>query len=123
MASTMALRSNPPLAAGSRDGRAPVRAPSLATTFGIEFECVLALHESKLYRMLEENFIAQNETEDTPIKPTIEFRQHACSLDAEEIQHWFDLLFAIVRVAEVKVAQVMKSGGHDPVDRKGDFAE
>jgi hypothetical protein len=27
------------------------------------------------------------ETEDMPIKPTIEFKQHACSLDAEEIQH------------------------------------
>jgi hypothetical protein len=38
------------------------------------------------------------ETEDTPIEPTIEFRQHACSLDAGEVQHWVDLLFAIVRV-------------------------
>jgi hypothetical protein len=63
------------------------------------------------------------ETEDTPIKPTIEFRQHACSLDAEETQHWVDLLFTIARVAEAKVAQVTKSGSHDTVDRKGNFAE
>ena len=70
---------------------------------------------------MEPVFIAQNETEDTLIKLIIEFRQHACCLDAEEIQHWFDLLFAIVRVAEAKVAQAMKSGGHDPVDRKRDL--
>ena len=35
-------------------------------------------------------------------KPTIEFRQHACSLSADELQHWVDLLFAIFRVAEDK---------------------
>jgi hypothetical protein len=63
------------------------------------------------------------ETEDTSTKPTIEFRQHACSLDAEEIQHCVDLLFAIIRVAEAKVAQVAKSGSREPVDRKGNFAE
>ena len=60
----MALRSNPPLAAGSRDGRAPVRALSLATTFGIEFECVFAFHESELYRVLEENFIVASMAKD-----------------------------------------------------------
>jgi hypothetical protein len=31
------------------------------------------------------------ETRDTPIKPTIEFRQRVCPLDVEEIQHWVDL--------------------------------
>src|SRR5271155_148486 len=60
----MAPRGNPPLGAGSRDGRAPERALSLATTFGIEFECVLAFHESELYRVLEENFIVASVQKD-----------------------------------------------------------
>jgi hypothetical protein len=30
-------------------------------------------------------------TRDTPIEPTIEFRQRVCLLDVEEIQHWVDL--------------------------------
>ncbi len=37
-----------------------------------------------------------------PTKPTIEFRRHACSLSADKLRHWVDLLFAIFRVAEEK---------------------
>ena len=52
----------------------------------------------------------------TPSKPTIEFRQQACSLDAIEIQHWVDLLLAIVRAAEAKAIQNTKFQTAEPVD-------
>jgi hypothetical protein len=64
-----------------------------------------------------------SETKDKPIKPTIEFRQHACSLDADEMQHWVNLLFAIMRVAEARVAQTTKFRSRDAVDEKASFAE
>ena len=35
-----------------------------------------------------------------PIKPTVEFRQHACTLDPVVLEHWVTLLEAIVRKAE-----------------------
>src|SRR4051812_1851744 len=60
----MAPQRNPPLDAGSRNGRAPVRTLSLATTFGIKFECVLAFHESELSRVLEEDFIVASVQKD-----------------------------------------------------------
>jgi hypothetical protein len=64
-----------------------------------------------------------SETKDKPIKPTIEFRQHACSLDADEMQHWVNLLFAIMRVAEARAAQTTKFRSRDAVDEKASFAE
>jgi hypothetical protein len=63
-----------------------------------------------------------SETKDKPVKPTIEFRQHACSLDSDEMQHWIDLLFAIMRVAEAKAVQMTKFNG-DPLDRNTSFAD
>jgi DNA-binding ferritin-like protein len=64
-----------------------------------------------------------NDAKDKPIKPTIEFRQHACSLDAGEVQYWVDLLFTIVRVAKAKVMQTTKFNSRDLVDQSANFAE
>ena len=47
-----------------------------------------------------------------PTKPTIEFRQHACSLDAVELRHWVDLLFAIVGLAQNKKDQASPMAQH-----------
>ena len=58
-----------------------------------------------------------------PSKPTIEFRQYACSLDAVEIQHWVDLLFAIVRAAEAKAIQTTKVQSAEPVDGDTGYAD
>ncbi len=44
--------------------------------------------------------LARNETRWKSIKPTVEFRQHACALDADVLKHWVTLLEAIVRKAE-----------------------
>ena len=42
-------------------------------------------------------------------KPTIEFRQHAgCVLDANEIFHWLELLFALCRFAEQQAEEPFK---------------
>jgi hypothetical protein len=49
-----------------------------------------------------------SETEDKPAKPTIEFRQYACPLDPDEMQHWVDLIFAVIRVSEAKAMQTIK---------------
>lgn len=37
--------------------------------------------------------------------PTIEFRQHGCTLDADEVEHWVKFLFALVSYAERKARQ------------------
>lgn len=48
--------------------------------------------------------ILRHHSEDT--QPcTIEFRQHGCTLDAEEIEHWIKFLFALVWLAERRTAQ------------------
>lgn len=46
-------KSSPP--ASPATGQAPDPIPKLAITFGIEFECVLTFHGSKLRRVLEDN--------------------------------------------------------------------
>ena len=48
-----------------------------------------------------------------PIKPTLEFRQHACSLDTDEMLHWVDLLFAIIGAAERKKTQAQRWDGKE----------
>ena len=63
-----------------------------------------------------------SETKDNPAKPKIEFRQHACSLDPDEMQHWVDLLFAVMRVSEAKALQTTKFSG-DLLDRHTSFAD
>lgn len=55
------------------------------------------------------------------LKPTIEFRQHASSLSAEEMKHWMDLLFAIFEAAEVKSKQKATLDG-SPLDTEASFA-
>ena len=47
----------PPLDGGAEEGLATEKASTVATKFGVEFECVLAFHESDLHRVLEENSI------------------------------------------------------------------
>jgi len=41
----------------------------------------------------------------TPPICTIEFRQHGCTLDADEVKHWVKFLFALVRLAEKRAQQ------------------
>ena len=64
-----------------------------------------------------------SETSNKPVKPTIEFRQHACSMDPNEIQHWVDLLFAVMRVAEARSEQMTKFSSQGAVDPDSTFAE
>ena len=49
--------------------------------------------------------LARNETSWKPIKPTIEFRQHASALDPGVLEHWVTLLEGIVRKAEESALQ------------------
>lgn len=63
-----------------------------------------------------------SETKNKPAKPTIEFRQHACSLDPDEMQHWVDLIFAVMRVLEAKAMQTTKFSG-DLLGRNTSFAD
>ena len=63
------------------------------------------------------------ETQNKPIKPTIQCRLHACCLDSDELRHWIDLLFAIIRVAEAKAQQMTKFNSQDAVDPDATFAE
>ncbi|KIW72105.1 hypothetical protein PV04_00325 [Phialophora macrospora] len=55
--------------------------------------------------------LARNETSWKSIKPTIEFRQHACTTDPAVLEHWVTLLEAIVRKADdnasTEVAEAM----------------
>jgi hypothetical protein len=62
--SRMATRSDSRLYASPADNLAPDRTPKLATTFGIEFECIFAIHESELHRVLEENLIVASVQKD-----------------------------------------------------------
>jgi hypothetical protein len=55
--SKMATQNPPPPDAGPAEEQLPEGVSTLATTFGIEFECVLAFHESEPHRVLEENGI------------------------------------------------------------------
>ncbi|KAJ9606492.1 hypothetical protein H2200_009453 [Cladophialophora chaetospira] len=62
-------------------------------------------HDDEPYRGYMYNFanlvnLARNETSWKPIKPTVEFRQHACILDPIELEHWVVLLEAIMHEAE-----------------------
>ena len=58
-----------------------------------------------------------------PVKPTIEFRQHACSMDRNELRHWVDLLSAAMRVAEARAEQMTKFDSEGAVDPDSTFAE
>ena len=49
--------------------------------------------------------LARNKKSWKPIKPTVEFRQHACTLDPVVLEHWVTLLEAIVRKAEEKASE------------------
>lgn len=44
-------------------------------------------------------------------KPTIEFRQHGCTLDADEVKHWVKFLFALIAYAERRAAQTVDHNG------------
>lgn len=59
---------------------------------------------------------AKNETNWKPIKPTIEFRQHDCTTDADSVKHWIIFLEALVRVAEQKSSQTTKYNSKTQLD-------
>jgi hypothetical protein len=67
--------------------------------------------------------LAKGETPWKPIKPTIEFRQHACTLDVEVVRHWVTLLEAIVKVAAKKAAQSTQHNNLTALDPTRSFAE
>ncbi|KIW50697.1 hypothetical protein PV05_09485 [Exophiala xenobiotica] len=72
--------------------------------------------ENHRYRGYMYNFanlwtLAKNETPWKPIKPTLEFRQHACTTDVNVIRHWVTLLEAIARTAERKAASTKQHSG------------
>ncbi|KIW26470.1 uncharacterized protein PV07_09563 [Cladophialophora immunda] len=60
--------------------------------------------------------LARNMTTWKQIKPTVEFRQHACTLDAGELNRWVTLLERIVRVAEENAQATMQSDPTQPTD-------
>jgi hypothetical protein len=68
-------------------------------------------HRGYMYNFANLWALAKNETPWKPIKPTVEFRQHACTTDVGAIRHWVTLLEAIVRVAERKAASTKQHSG------------
>ncbi|KIW12301.1 hypothetical protein PV08_09578 [Exophiala spinifera] len=62
------------------------------------------VHRGYMYNFANLVVMENNTTSWKPIKPTVEFRQHACTTDIGVIQHWVDLLEAIVRKAEESAA-------------------
>ncbi|KAI1619430.1 hypothetical protein EDD37DRAFT_217138 [Exophiala viscosa] len=68
-------------------------------------------HRGYIYNFANLWALAKNETPWKPIKPTVEFRQHACTTDILVIKHWVTLLEAIVRMAESKATSTMRGNG------------
>ncbi|KAL6250702.1 hypothetical protein RBB50_003005 [Rhinocladiella similis] len=58
------------------------------------------VHRGYMYNFANLLAVEKNATSWKSIKPTVEFRQHACTTDIGVIQHWVILLEAIVRKAE-----------------------
>ncbi|KAJ9622112.1 hypothetical protein H2204_011693 [Knufia peltigerae] len=58
------------------------------------------VHRGYMYNFANLLAMEKNTTSWKSIKPTVEFRQHACTTDTDVIQHWVILLEAIVRKAE-----------------------
>ena len=56
-------------------------------------------------------------------KPTLEFRQHPCTTDANEIKHWVLLLQAVMVLARKMVLQDTKYGASEPLDQNRTSAE
>jgi hypothetical protein len=75
------LSKSPPLTSPSKQ-QAPDPIPKLAITFGIEFQCVLAFHESELHRVLEGNGIVA-----TVRKDLLPQEKYRLSLAAESEIH------------------------------------
>lgn len=80
-------------------------------------------HRGYMYNFANLWALAKGQTPWKPIKPTIEFRQHACTQDVEAIQHWVNLLEALVRAAETKAAQTTQFNGSSPLETTRPFAE
>ncbi|EXJ96200.1 hypothetical protein A1O1_01326 [Capronia coronata CBS 617.96] len=80
-------------------------------------------HRGYMYNFANLWALAKGETPWKPIKPTIEFRQHACTLDSEVVRHWVPLLEAIVNTAERKAAQTTQFNNSTPLDATRTFAE
>ena len=57
------------------------------------------------------------------IKPTLEFRQHPCSIDAGIIKHWILLLEAVMRLAAQLVQQQTRYASSLPLDTAMSYAE
>jgi hypothetical protein len=76
----MASQSKSSSPASPATEQAPDPIPNLAITFGIEFECVLTSHESKLHRVLEDNGIVA-----TVRKDLLPQEHTACLLADSEI--------------------------------------
>ncbi|KAK4936859.1 hypothetical protein LTR10_022381 [Elasticomyces elasticus] len=68
-------------------------------------------HRGYIYNFANLWALAKNDTPWKPIKPTVEFRQHACTTDVVVIKHWVTLIEAIVRMAESKATSTMQANG------------
>jgi hypothetical protein len=63
------------------------------------------------------------ETNFKNFKPTLEFRQHPCTIDADEIKHWVLLLQAVMKVAGDMVVTDTRYGTNEPLDQSRTYAE
>ncbi|KAG9783865.1 hypothetical protein KCU88_g2899, partial [Aureobasidium melanogenum] len=80
-------------------------------------------HRGYMYNFANLWTMATGDTPWKPIKPTIEFRQHACTTDVDAVRHWVVLLEAIVRAAERKAAQTTEGNTSISIDASRSFAE
>ncbi|OAP55126.1 hypothetical protein AYL99_10826 [Fonsecaea erecta] len=82
-------------------------------------------HRGYMYNFANLVNLARNKTSWKQIKPTVEFRQHACTLDAPELSRWVTLLERIVRVAEKNAYGTTDRHPPNPIggDQRSSFAE
>ncbi|OAG37746.1 hypothetical protein AYO21_07989 [Fonsecaea monophora] len=73
-------------------------------------------HRGCMYNFANLVNLARNNTTWKQIKPTVEFRQHACTMSAEVLSRWVTLLERVVRVAEKNAQGTMPSGPTNPTD-------
>jgi hypothetical protein len=80
-------------------------------------------HRGYMYNFANLWALARNDTPWKPIKPTVEFRQHAGTRDAETVGHWVTLVEAIVKTAERKANQQTPSSSSGSLGTSTTFAK
>ena len=60
----------------------------------------------RIYEFWRHSRLSPGEQQDRTLRPcTVEFRQHGCTLSAEDVEYWVRFLFALVRLAEKRAQQ------------------